>query len=224
MLMGRSFWMRVVIVMAALAGGASGPAGSAAPAATDGAGKATRPGTAPPDWRAMATPADRQRIRTWRDSWTKALAEVAAAGKSPRLAPLGTLMQADTALADPMPPPGDYVCRVYKLGTRAPGAASVIAVPPAACRIAREQDVLSFAKLSGAQKPVGFLLQGDDRRLIFLGTMMLGDERRALDYGSDPERDMAGAFERVGPRRWRLVLPFPHWESTLEVIELTPKA
>lgn len=218
-LMGRPVWMRVVILMAALAGCASGTSGPAAMAGSD--AKA-----APPDWRAMATPADRQRIRTWRDSWTQALDEVAAAGDSSRLGPLGVLMQPDAALANPAPPPGDYLCRSYKLGAQAPDAAgkdSVVAGPPATCRIAREQDVLSFARLSGAQKPTGFLLPDDDRRLIFLGTMMLGDERRALDYGSDPERDMAGAFERVGPQRWRLVLPFPHWESTLEVIELTPK-
>lgn len=219
--MGRTVWMRVFIVMAALAGCASGPTVTAG---TRAGAQADAPA---PDWRAMATPADRQRIRTWRDSWTKALTEVAAAGESSRLAPLGPLMQADAALGDPLPPPGDYVCRAYKLGkpaTGAPaGAASVTTAPAATCRIAREHDVLSFAKLSGAQKPMGFLLPDDDRRLIFLGTMMLGDERRALDYGSDPERDMAGALERVGPQRWRLVLPFPHWESTLEVIELTPK-
>ena len=40
--------------------------------------------------------------------------------------------------------------------------------------------------------------------MVFLGTMMLGDETRALDYGRDPVRDVAGLLERVGPRRWRL--------------------
>jgi hypothetical protein len=67
------------------------------------------------------------------------------------------------------------------------------------------------------------LLPGDANRMIFLGTMMLGDETSALEYGRDAERDMAGALERVGPRRWRLVIPWPRWESMLDVIELTPK-
>ena len=88
---------------------------------------------------------------------------------------------------------------------------------------AAEGDMLSFAKMDGSQRPVGMLLRGDDSRMIFLGTMMLGDETSALEYGRDAERDMAGAMERVGPRRWRLVIPWPRWESTLDVIELVPK-
>ncbi len=52
--------------------------------------------------------------------------------------------------------------------------------------------------------------------------MMLSDERKAQQYGDDPERDMIGALERVGPARWRLVLPYPHWESLLDVVELVP--
>lgn len=177
----------------------------------------------PPDWRVMATKEDRQRIRTWRDGWTQALADVAAAGESPKLAPLGALMQPDTALADPAPPPGDYACRIYKLGAKQGGRPRFATMQPVTCRITREKDVLSFTTLSGPQKPVGFLLPDSPSRMIFLGTMMLSDERHALDYASDPERDMAGAFERVGPQQWRLVLPFPHWESKLDVIELTPR-
>jgi hypothetical protein len=31
-----------------------------------------------------------------------------------------------------------------------------------------------------------------------------------------------GVVERVGPARWRLVLPWPRWESNLDVMELVP--
>jgi hypothetical protein len=31
-----------------------------------------------------------------------------------------------------------------------------------------------------------------------------------------------GLFERVGPQRWRLVMPYPRWESTIDVMELVP--
>lgn len=213
--MGRAINIRVVFLALALAGCASGRTGSVATAGA---------AVSPPDWRTMATQEDRQRIRTWRDGWTTALAQISAAGNGSRLAAMGALMQPDAALADATPPPGDYRCRTFKLGAKEPGGPTFAELPEAICRIALEKDVLSFTKLSGAQKPVGFLLPSDDGRLIFLGTMMLGDERRAIDYGRDPERDMAGAFERIGPDRWRLVLPFPHWESTLDVIELTPKS
>jgi hypothetical protein len=33
---------------------------------------------------------------------------------------------------------------------------------------------------------------------------------------------MTGLVERIGARRWRLVLPAPHFESGLDVVELTP--
>ena len=34
---------------------------------------------------------------------------------------------------------------------------------------------------------------------------------------------MAGLVERIGDNRWRLVFPYPHFESTLDVLELVPK-
>jgi hypothetical protein len=43
-----------------------------------------------------------------------------------------------------------------------------------------------------------------------------------MDYGRDANRDMAGIVQRIGPRRWRLVLPYPHFESLLDVVELVP--
>ncbi|RYI18344.1 MAG: DUF4893 domain-containing protein, partial [Acetobacteraceae bacterium] len=27
----------------------------------------------------------------------------------------------------------------------------------------------------------------------------------------------------VGPRRWRIAFPYPHWESTIDIFELIPK-
>ena len=61
-------------------------------------------------------------------------------------------------------------------------------------------------------------------RLIFLGSLALGDEEAPLAYGDNPKRDMAGIFERTGPFRWRLVIPWPQDGSKLHVFELTPVA
>ena len=57
---------------------------------------------------------------------------------------------------------------------------------------------------------------------IFLGTLALGDEARPMPYGRDLRRDMAGFVERIGEARWRLVLPFPGFQSTLDVMEIVP--
>ena len=52
---------------------------------------------------------------------------------------------------------------------------------------------------------------------------MLGDETRALQYRQDEGRDVAGYIERIGPNRWRLLMPQPHFESRLDVMELVPQ-
>jgi hypothetical protein len=57
---------------------------------------------------------------------------------------------------------------------------------------------------------------------VLLGTLVLGDERRALQYGQDATRDVAGYVERIGPARWRVIMPRPHFESQLDVMELVP--
>ena len=174
------------------------------------------------NWRAVATEADRDRLRDWRDAWVEALAGARAAGHQAELAREGVLLDPDMALENPAPPPGDYNCRVLKLGARQPSNLAFVAYPAFRCRIAAAGEGMTFAKLSGSQRPIGRLYSDNELRLIFLGTMQLGDERRSYRYGIDRDRDMAGIVERIGDDRWRLVLPRPAYESLLDVIELTP--
>ena len=82
--------------------------------------------------------------------------------------------------------------------------------------------VVSLVKLDGSQRPVGTIFADTTSRAIFLGTMELGDETRAMRYGHDANRDMAGLIERIGAQRWRVVLPYPRFESLLDVVELVP--
>lgn len=174
-------------------------------------------------WRAVATSADRARLRGWRDTMIAALARARAAGAGAKIAAEGVLLQPDRGLPGPVPPAGAYRCRIVKIGAQGRGLPEYAAYPAYRCRIdAAGAGALSFLKLDGSQRPMGTLYPQDGERMIFLGTMVLGDERRALDYGRDPERDMAGAVERIGPRRWRLLLPAPRWESLFDVMELVP--
>jgi len=57
---------------------------------------------------------------------------------------------------------------------------------------------------------------------VFLGSMALASEPAARSYGLRPERDMVAVVERIGERRWRLVIPWPANESNLDLIELVP--
>ena len=177
---------------------------------------------APLGWRRVATAEDRERIRTWRETWMKALAK-ASPTHAAEIAAAGAILQPDAALLDPTPPSGDYQCRVYKVGAKAEGNRDFTAAAPVACRVtANELDQLRFTVLDGAQRPNGTLYPDSGRRLVFLGSMILSDERKSMRYGTDTERSIAGTVERIAPDRWRLVLPRPRWESMLEVIELAP--
>ena len=173
-------------------------------------------------WREIATDEDRERLRGWRDAWVQALAKARAAGRGAEIATEGALLQPDAALPWAGLPEGQYRCRVIKIGGKSAGMLDYIAYPAFDCRLRAENGVLSFAKLTGSQRPIGLILPDNGRRMIFLGTLHLVDENIALRYGRDRERNMAGVVERVGERRWRLALPFPHFESTLDVIELIP--
>lgn len=175
------------------------------------------------DWHDVATEADRQRIRGWWQAWTDALASARASGHAAAIAAEGALLVPDAALPNPHLPPGDYLCRTIKLGSPTAQGLGYVAYPRFRCRVAAEQDIFSFTKLTGSQRQVGLIFDDDERHKIFLGTLMLGDEVRALDYGSDPQRDVAGLIERIGPTRWRLVMPRPAFESIVDVIELVPE-
>lgn len=176
------------------------------------------------DWRRVASSADRERLRSWRTAWTTALKAARASGAGERIDAGGTLFSPDAALDRPLPPPGNYSCRAYRLGAASPGGRNFIADPAATCRIEDDSGRLKFAKLDGPQRPSGRLYAdaGAMGRVIFLGSLRLADERRSLGYGADPERDMVGILERIGADRWRLALPQPRWEAMLTVIELTP--
>jgi hypothetical protein len=172
-------------------------------------------------WRTLATENDRSRLRRWRDAWTAALPRARAADAE-AVAREGALLEPDAALPGAQLPAGDYRCRTVKLGAQGAGRADYRAGPPFLCRVRAQGTRLHLTSLSGPQRPIGILFPDNRRRLVFLGTLQLGDEALAYRYSRDRERDMIGAVERVGDNRWRLVLPYPHFESMLDVIELVP--
>lgn len=174
-----------------------------------------------PDWRRIATSADRTRLRNWRATWLLALTAARAADAA-GVAREGQLFEPDRALASAIPPAGAYRCRTFKLGGKAGMPSAFTAYPTFDCRIDDKDGVARFAKASGSQRPAGLMYPDGTARAVFLGTLALGDESRAMAYGRDATRDMAGLVERIGPRRWRIVFPEPRFESQLDVVELVP--
>lgn len=181
-------------------------------------------GSQSPEWRVAATGADRQRLRDWRGAFVEALAKAQAGGHGAAIAAEDALLAPDAALGGPPIPSGDYRCRVIKLGAKQPGSLDYVAYPAFNCTVRQNGQLQRFTKINGSQRPVGMIFPGDSMRQVFLGTLVLGDELRAMQYGRDPDRDLAAFVERIGPARWRMVLPRPAFESTLDVIELIPSS
>lgn len=173
------------------------------------------------DWRQDARQADIARLRGLDGAWTAALAE-ARRGDVRGLRRLGALADPEAALVRPHPAPGDYRCRTVKLGS-GEGASGLplVAYGWFKCKVALSPGGdLTLVKTTGSQRPMGHLYPDTARRLVYLGAVAWGEERSAV-YGRDPERDQVGVFERIGAKRWRLVLPYPKQESTLDLVELT---
>ena len=180
----------------------------------------TQPSPSAQGWQAAVTADDRNRLRDWRTAFTRALDQARAAGHAVDIEREGALLDPDAAVGGPIPD-GNYACRVIKIGAKSEGLLDYISYPPFRCRI-DAGTIQHFTKLTGSQRHVGLIYPGDQLRQVFLGTLVLGDETQAYQYGRDRERDLAGWVERIGDNRWRILLPYPHFESTMDVIELIP--
>ena len=172
-------------------------------------------------WRRIATDDDRLRLRDWRKTFIAAIDQSRTAGHGAEIDAEGPLLQPDSAIGGGLPN-GNYNCRVIKVGAKAAGSMDYIAYPGFRCRVQAERGLQGLAKMTGSQRPIGLIFPDSMGRSVFLGTLVLGDEPRAMQYGRDPDRDIAAWVERIGEARWRLMVPEPHFESKMDIYELTP--
>ena len=114
---------------------------------------------------------------------------------------------------------------MVRLGREKPKGPAFQKFKPFFCYINVEGDLFTIVKQTGSQRPAGRLWEDvNPSRMIFLGSLALGNEDEARAYGEDPTRDMAGVFERFAPFKWRLVIPFSQSGARLDIFELTPVA
>jgi hypothetical protein len=173
-------------------------------------------------WKAVATDADESRIDRLGLAWQEALADARKSNPND-VRKEGKLLLPRASLPRPAPTPGSYNCRLLKLGKATAKSKPFESFRPFFCYVEVEDDLLTIVKQTGSQRPAGRLWEDDDpNRLVFLGSLALGDEQAPVAYGTDPKRDMAGVLERIAPFRWRLVIPWPQSTSKLDVFELTP--
>ena len=212
----------------------SPPSSPDAPVAAPSEAVSPPPGTAAPspspgeqgggdDWRAVAAPADASLLGRLDQAWSLARAEAEARGFADEVESLGVLVDPNAGQAGRLqPPPGDYRCRTVKLGAREARGLAYVAYPAFRCRVELTPGGdLILEKTTGSQRTRGLLYPDTDRRLVYVGAQAWGDETGFPAYGAQAERDQLGVFERIGPQRWRLVIPFPKQESKLDILELT---
>jgi len=174
-------------------------------------------------WSAVASDADRNRINRTALAWQTGLAEARERGFRDAIRSEGKLLVSGGGLARPAPTPGSYRCRLVTLGRPTKGGPAFEKYKPFFCYIDLEGELFTIVKQTGSQRPAGRLWPDDlPTRLIFLGSVALGNEEEARAYGEDPRRDVAGVFERIAPFVWRLVIPFAQDGTKLQVFELTP--
>lgn len=175
-------------------------------------------------WRGVANQEDIVRIETLGEAWTEGLALARKGGFPKAMSEEGALLDPEAALPRPEPAPGSYMCRVVRLGSEKPRTPAFQAFKPFFCHVGvNPENKLSITKQTGSERPAGYLFpDGEAARMVFLGSLALGNEDAPAAYGDDPTRDMAGVFERVAPFRYRLVIPRPRGTAKLDVIELVP--
>jgi hypothetical protein len=174
------------------------------------------------DWRKVATQADKSRLVRWRAALLAAIESATKDGEGEAIAKEGKLLEPDAGLERPAMPAGNYACRTIKLGRKGAYSKAFSAPQASRCTFNESGGRMRFITMNGSQRASGSVFPGNERRQIFLGTMIFGDETRAMDYGRDGARDMAGSLERIGERRWRLLLPEPGFDSMMDIIEVIP--
>lgn len=177
---------------------------------------------AEPEWRRLASAEDIDRLTRTDAAWAAALEQIRAGRFTRALREEGELLEPEAALPRPDLPPGSYHCRLLRISQGDRRRPPVVSFRPFYCHVADAGEQLAFTKQTGSERPAGYFYRDEQRgRLVFLGTLTMGSGEPAPYDGSDP-RDMIGVVERVGPFRWRLVLPWPRSGATLEVMELVP--
>jgi hypothetical protein len=176
-------------------------------------------------WSGLASDADRSRINRTALAWQSGIAEARERGFGEAIRAEGKLLVSGGGLARPAPTPGSYRCRLVTLGRSTARGPAFEKFKPFFCYVDVEGELFTIVKQTGSQRPAGRLWEDEiPTRLIFLGSLALGNEEEARAYGEDPRRDVAGVFERIAPFVWRLVIPFAQDGTKLQVFELTPVA
>lgn len=162
----------------------------------------------------LITRADRVRLQKYGETRRAALAEAKAGGDPAELRPVEQLLAKPLRSFSGLDMTGNWRCRTTKLG----GILPLVTYAWFKCRVTDDGSGWALAKLTGSQRTTGRFYDDGDKRLIYLGSMSVNEEK-PKPYGSGPETDQVGYAFRTGAQEWRIELPAPAFESTLDILE-----
>ncbi len=163
---------------------------------------------------------DARRLHDWRDALVAGRADAASHGGGEMLVQEGALLLPDVEQAGARLPVGNYRCRTIKLGARGAASRHFAVYPVVDCLVTSQVGHDHFATLAGAQRLSGVLFENDLRQKAFAGAVSLKDEAGHARYGQDVDRNAVGVMQQLAPNRWRLVMPYPAFESVVDVVEI----
>lgn len=166
----------------------------------------------------LITPADRIRLDNYAQTRQQAIDEARRSGEPGELAQLETILAKRVQTFEGFDMTGNWQCRTIKVGAKTEGLLSLIVYGWFKCRVTDDGSGWKLEKISGSQRTTGRFYDENARRLIYLGSQYVNEEK-PKPYGSGPETDQVGYAFRTGPKEWRIELPAPYYESKLDILE-----
>lgn len=162
----------------------------------------------------IMTAADKTRLEGYGAARAKAIAEAKAGGSPEDVATLDKMLVKPLVSFSDFDMTGNWQCRTIKAG----GLGALVVYGWFKCKVTDDGSGWMLEKLTGSQRTKGRFFDDGEKRLIYLGSFFVaGDPIRA--YGGGPQSDQVGYAFRTGPAEWRIELPLPEYESTLDVLE-----
>lgn len=162
----------------------------------------------------LITPADRIRLNNYAQTRELAIAEARRGGEANEVAQLETILAKRVQTFRNFDMTGNWQCRTIKIGGQLP----LVIYGWFKCRVTDDGSGWKLEKISGSQRTTGRFYDENERRLIYLGSQYVNDEK-PKPYASGPETDQVGYAFRTGQKEWRIELPLPYYESKLDILE-----
>ncbi len=162
----------------------------------------------------LMTPSDEARLEKHDETRREAMREARSGGDAAQYAELDALLAKPLLSTSDFDLSGEWRCRTTKVG----GLSPLVVYGWFKCKVSDDGSGWKLEKTSGSQRTTGRFYDDGGKRLIYLGSFHVAEEK-AKPYGSGPASDQVGYAFRTGGAEWRIEFPSPRYESKLDILE-----